>query len=146
MTSQPLYSILEVAARLNLHVKTVRSYVREGRLKATRIGKQYRIAHADLEAFTGQPVSPDASKLTMGSRHVDVSSIVQIDAIDREAAQRMTNHLLNAAKNHPQQNGPLRIDSAYDEDHARLKIIITGSIAATSYLLMLVSLRLEQAA
>jgi hypothetical protein len=34
-------------------VKTVRNYVRDGRLKAVRIGKQYRIAREDLEAFMG---------------------------------------------------------------------------------------------
>ena len=41
--SEELYSVEQVAERLGLHVKTVRSYVREGRLKAVRIGKQYRI-------------------------------------------------------------------------------------------------------
>jgi excisionase family DNA binding protein len=30
-----------------LHVRTVRKYVRDGRLKAVRIGKQYRIARDD---------------------------------------------------------------------------------------------------
>ena len=43
----------QVAERLGLHVKTVRGYVREGRLKAVRIGKQYRISRQDLEALTG---------------------------------------------------------------------------------------------
>ena len=56
--SQELYSVEQVAERLGLHVKTVRSYVREGRLKAVRIGKQYRIAREDLEAMTGRPEPP----------------------------------------------------------------------------------------
>jgi len=52
---QDLYSVERVADLLNLHVRTVRNYVREGRLKAVRIGKQYRIAREDLEAMTGRP-------------------------------------------------------------------------------------------
>jgi len=55
--SQP-YSVDQVASLLGLHVKTVRGYVRDGRLKAVRIGKQYRITREDLEAFAGQPVEP----------------------------------------------------------------------------------------
>ena len=40
---QDLYSVEQVAEQLGLHVKTVRNYVRDGRLKAVRIGKQYRM-------------------------------------------------------------------------------------------------------
>ena len=47
-------SVEQVAESLGLHVRTVRDYVRGGRLKAVRIGKQYRIARADLDALTGQ--------------------------------------------------------------------------------------------
>ena len=52
--SQELYSAEQIADLLNLHVRTVRNYVREGRLKAVRIGKQYRIAREDQPAG-GQP-------------------------------------------------------------------------------------------
>ena len=58
-----LLSVFDVAQRLNLHVKTVRGYVREGRLKAVRIGKQYRIAREDLEALTGAAIAPELKKL-----------------------------------------------------------------------------------
>ena len=43
-----LYSVEEVADRLDLHVKTVRRIIREGRLPAKRIGKAYRITRAAL--------------------------------------------------------------------------------------------------
>ncbi|MEW2439811.1 helix-turn-helix domain-containing protein, partial [Streptomyces caniferus] len=59
-----LYSVEQVAERLGLHVRTIRNYVRDGRLPAVRIGKQYRIAHEDLEAFTGRPVTRRRSACT----------------------------------------------------------------------------------
>ena len=55
--TQELYSVEQVAERLGLHVRTVRNYVRDGRLKAVRIGKQYRIAREHLDALTGQPAT-----------------------------------------------------------------------------------------
>src|ERR1041384_989486 len=92
---QTLYSVDQVAARLGLHVRTVRNYVRSGRLKAVRIGKQYRIAREDLEALTGRP--EPAPVLESGlPGHVEVSSIVQIEAISSEAANRVTNALMAA--------------------------------------------------
>ena len=48
IANQDLYSVEQVAAQLGLHVRTVRNYVRDGRLKAVRIGKQYRIAREHL--------------------------------------------------------------------------------------------------
>jgi excisionase family DNA binding protein len=94
--TQELYSVDQVAARLGLHVRTVRHYVRDGRLKAVRIGKQYRIAREDLEALTGRPVLASPRETVASHRHVEVSSIVQVDAIRPDAASRVTNTLTSA--------------------------------------------------
>src|SRR3979409_1616186 len=91
-----LYSVEQVAERLGLHVRTVRNYVREGRLKAVRIGKQYRIARADLEALTGLAVPATAQESAVRHRHVGASSVVQIDAISAADADRLSTLLLAA--------------------------------------------------
>ena len=77
----------QVAERLGLHVKTVRNYVRDGRLKAVRIGKQYRIARADLEALTGRPEPPrrNPSGASAMSRF-RASSRLMLSAPDRRIA------------------------------------------------------------
>lgn len=140
--SQELFSAEQVADRLGLHVRTVRSYVREGRLKAVRIGKQYRIAREDLEALTGLPASPRES--VRRTRHVEVSSIVEIDAVPGELANRIATTLTASAKSRPESDQPLRIDTLYDEERARLKLIVTGSIATVSGLLKFVDVLLQQ--
>lgn len=141
--SQDLYSVDQVAERLGLHVRTVRNYVRDGRLKAVRIGKQYRIAKDDLNALTaGEPLPAPARETARRTRHADVSCVVQIDAIDRDGASRIANGLTGAA-NSRRGGPPLRVDAIYDEERARLKIILTGDLAATSGLLQLVSLYME---
>ncbi|MGW1655980.1 helix-turn-helix domain-containing protein [Streptomyces atratus] len=53
-----------MAGLLGLHVRTVRGCVRDGRLKATRVGRQRRITREDLEAFTGNHAVRDGAAVT----------------------------------------------------------------------------------
>jgi excisionase family DNA binding protein len=129
-----LLSVTDVAQLLGLHVKTVRAYVRDGRLKAVRIGKSYRIARADLDRLTGMPAPP-----VRRTRHVETSSIVDIDAIDQDASDRLTNALVATAKAHPYDEGKLRFDTMYDEERAHLKVVLTGTPRTVATLLQLVA-------
>ena len=142
--SQELYSAEQVAEMLGLHVRTVRNYVRDGKLKAVRIGKQYRIAPEDLEAFTGRPANASRESMRR-DRHIEVSSIVEIDAVDPETASRVSNGLTGAAQGRHKGGveEAVRVNTIYYPERARLKIIVTGSIATTAQLLGLVSLILE---
>jgi excisionase family DNA binding protein len=148
MRAEPDFlSIDQVAERLGLHVRTVRRYVREGRLGAVRIGKQYRVAHEALDALTGRApaIAAAAARATAppATRHVEVSSIVHVDAIDKGTADRVTTGLLAAAKGRSDAADPLRIDTVYDPERARLKIFLSGSVPATASLLKFVNLYLE---
>ncbi|MFC9241422.1 helix-turn-helix domain-containing protein [Streptomyces decoyicus] len=133
--NERFYSVEQVAERLGLHVRTIRSYVRDGRLPAVRIGKQYRIAHEDLEAFTGRPVPAPPSGTAGQQRHSEVSSIVEIDAISAETADRVTTLLLGAAANRRPEDEPLRIETVHDAERARMKIIVLGGLGVTARLL-----------
>ena len=119
--------------------------MRDGRLKGVRIGKQYRIARADLEALTGRraAAAAPAARNDPTPREVEVSSIVEVGAIDFDAASRVTNSLLASAKGRSDGDEPLRIDTIYDRERGRLKVILIGSIAATTSLLKLVAVLLE---
>lgn len=133
-------SVEQVAAHLGLHVKTVRNYVREGRLKAVRIGKQYRISAADLAAMTGRSVSQFGPQPVRRTRHVEVYSVVEVDAVSPELSDRVTNMLLGAAnsRDHPTDD-PMRVQAIYDAPRGRLKLILIGNIEATSTLLRVIS-------
>ncbi|SQD93726.1 DNA binding domain, excisionase family [Parafrankia sp. Ea1.12] len=136
-----LYSVDQVADLLGLHVRTVRGYVRGGQLKAVRIGKQYRIAHEDLEVFTGRSLSPPARETVARERHVGVSSIVEVEAVSPDTASRVST-LLTAATAH-RRDAPVRIETVYDEERARMKIIILAGIDDTVWLLEHVKAVLE---
>ncbi len=138
-----LLSIDDVAGELGLHARTVRRYVHDGRLRAVRIGKQYRVSRDAVDALTGRPPAVAAVAAPARERHVEVSSLVQVEAIDREMADRITIGLLAAAKGPPDTVNPLRIDTVYDPARARLKIFLSGSATTTASLLKFVNAYLE---
>ncbi|MFE0593160.1 helix-turn-helix domain-containing protein [Micromonospora echinospora] len=135
--SEKMYSVEQVAERLGLHVRTVRGYIRSGRLRAVRIGKQYRIAEADLAALIGRPAPH------VGAVAVEVSSIVQVDGVDRTAADRLGTLLLAGAKSVRDPARPLRIQTVHDDERNRMKIVILGGAAATADVLHLVEAVLD---
>lgn len=141
---QELFTADEVAERLGLHVRTVRNYVRDGRLHAVRIGKQYRIARADLEAFTGSPVEAAVRDAVTRHRHVEASSIVDVDAVDPTTASRVSTLLTAATAHHRDGDQRLRIETMYDEQRAHLKIVVLGGLASTAHIFDLINAVLEE--
>jgi excisionase family DNA binding protein len=141
-----LMSVEQVAATLGVHARTVRRYIRDGLLTATRIGKLYRISAAGLAQFTGRSLTgdmPEADPIRT-SRHCEASTIVQIDAIAPEAAMRVMTGVGGAIKGRDKiSDTPLRVDTVYDETRGRLKVIITGSLATTVGLLKLLEVYVE---
>ena len=113
------YSVEQVAERLGLHVRTIRGYIRDGRLPASRIGKQYRIGRADLDAFTGTP--------SVRAR-AEASTVVEIDDADRVLADRISTMLVAAA----QMVAGMRVQAIYDESRARLRVLVFGDPRATA--------------
>ncbi|MFH9223938.1 helix-turn-helix domain-containing protein [Streptomyces lydicus] len=133
--TERFYSVEQVAEHLGLHVRTVRNYVRDGRLPAVRIGKQYRIAHEDLAALTGRPAPSPGDRAGGRPPHAEVSSIVEIDGVDAGKAGRLAGLLMSAATHGRPDGAPLRIETAYDPERARMKVIVLGSPGDTARLL-----------
>jgi excisionase family DNA binding protein len=140
--NKQLFTVDEVAERLNLHVKTVRRFIREGRLPAKRIGKEYRITRSALDEFAGTSAGPPSAAIAR-TRQILVSSIVDVDAISTEDSQRITTLIiagLNARHGEP--DFP-RVDSLYDADRGRLRIMITASPALTCDLVRTIAVLAE---
>ncbi|WP_196806662.1 helix-turn-helix domain-containing protein [Micromonospora sp. CNB394] len=130
--SNDMYSVEQVADLLGLHVRTVRGYIRSGRLRATRIGKQYRIARADLDALTGRPAVAAAGPAA------EASSVLRLDGVDRAAADRLATLVLAGVNTHHDPDRPLRVQTVHDEERQRMTIMILGDLTAAADLLRLV--------
>lgn len=57
--AETLLSLRECADRLGVHYMTAYKYVRHGRLPATKVGTEWRVAESDLEAFVATDPSDD---------------------------------------------------------------------------------------
>ena len=132
--SQHLYTVDQVAERLNLHAKTIRRYIRDGRLKAKRIGKEYRVARVDLDEFAGAPHPEPVAR----TREVTVSSIVDVDAISPGDSQRITTLLMAALNSRRGEPDHPRVDTIYYEERGRLRVTITAGAALTCDLIRMV--------
>ncbi|WP_083869429.1 helix-turn-helix domain-containing protein [Nocardia niigatensis] len=128
-----MYSAEQVAAILGLHVRTVRGYVRDGRLPAVRMGKQYRISERDLRAFTG--VVPDEP---ISTPRVHVSSVVHIDDVDRLAMDRITARLAATAIGDSSVPVQLNVHWTYDESSCRLTIFVVGDPESAAAVIRLI--------
>lgn len=124
--SQHLLSVDQAATRLGLHQKTVLRYIHDGRLKATRVGKAYRIQPADLDAFAGVPVAPPAL------RSARVTSIVEISDLSARDSSRIVTALQALLTGRDQEAAPMRLDSAYDTECRQLKLVLIGAPGETS--------------
>ena len=139
--SPQLYTADEVAGLLNLHVKTIRRYVRDGRLKAKRIGKEYRIARADLDDFAGETHSADTP--VARTRHVIASTIVDVDVISPDESHRITTMIMASLNSRKGEADFTRVDSIYYPEQAKLRVTITASPVMTCELLRMINALLE---
>ena len=137
-----MHTIENVAELLDLHVKTVRRYVREGKLRARRIGKQYRITSADLYAFTGGAIAAPTASVPR-TRHVLASTILDIDVVSPHESQRITTTLMATLNSRRGEADFPTINSIYYPQQAKLRITITAGVALTSAMLQLIDKLLE---
>jgi len=129
--SQELHSVEQVAERLGLHVRTVRAYIREGRLEASRVGKQYRITEAAVRALLGPSAAPPPAPTA------DASCVVELEGLDRASAERLTTLVMASVSRRPGAHTPLRVQAVHDEPRERLKFLIVGGLRDTADLLLM---------
>jgi len=139
--SEELYTVEQTAERLKLHAKTVLRAIRDGRLRATRVGKSYRILRSDLDAFAGVP----ARAATVGGEPW-ITSIVDIPNVRPEMAQKWARTVTAAVNARPMGGPPLRAEVIHDPDRAHLKIVAVGPPGDVVNLMNLIRVWLDQLA
>lgn len=130
--TQELLTVDAAAEALKLHPKTVLRFIREGKLKATKVGRAFRIARKDVNALAGldeiEPQTGAAARTT---------AIVDIDDLTIDEAQRIIT-LLQASISGPKPH-PIDLQTAYDRHNRSLKIIIIATPGDAGALLSLLS-------
>ncbi len=150
---EKLYSIEEVASILNLHHKTIRRYITSGELRASKVGKQWRISGHDLSLFlesSNIELNPikntdiDAIEYSTNSNlevgDIKVSSVIDIKNITLDNYNRISNTLLAVMNTPDVRNTQATINMKYTKDNENLKIMLWGNVDFTKEFLELIAL------
>src|ERR1700749_1008026 len=106
--SEEVYTVEQFPERLKLHPKTVLRFIRDGRLRAAKVGKSYRILRSDLESLAGAtPARSDA----LDAR---VTTVVDLDGLSPERAQRLSVLLTSVRMGNAARPDPMNLSIAHD--------------------------------
>jgi len=134
------YTIYQVADQLEMSHKTIRNFISDGRLKASKVGKQWRIAEADLETFMNQGESTaDKSEESLTNisfelqpegteDKIKVSTVLDINQQDKEQFMRLSNTLLANMNGGGFKLRGCTLNVKYYEQERTVKIFLWGSI------------------
>jgi len=153
--SEEVYTVEQFAERLKLHPKTVLRFIRDGRLRAVKVGKSYRILRTEMEAMTG--VSPGVFRSAVeayrgviergaqrsGPGPARVTSIVDLDEVTPEIAQRMARTLSAARMGQDAPAESMNLDTVYDPARRHLKVLIVGALPDVAAMLKMVEVLAE---
>ncbi|MDN7427977.1 helix-turn-helix domain-containing protein [Burkholderia sp. AU45388] len=132
------HTVEDTAARLRVHPKTVLRFIRDGKLRATRVGRAYRILDVDLAAFARtEPAAP-------APRAVRVTSIVDIPDGSQSLHQYLSRSLHVMASGRTSYVDPVRIDVTFDPASSVVKIIVAATPADTAALMSSLDMLLQQ--
>jgi len=151
------YTVDQIANLIDMHPKTIRRYIQDGKLKATKLGKQYRIANNDLNHFMGQQtqdsntgtdlnnatVALDNGLIEAGIGNqptVEVSSTLDIKGVNGEMAAKMTRQITNTVHKDTLSHA----DCIYYSNEAKLKVLLFGSVEFTDQMLKHINILLSQ--
>lgn len=122
------YTVEQISNMLNIHPKTIQRYIREGKLRATKIGKGWRITGNDLSAFT-ETNSYAAPALVNPSEHsIVASSVIDIVVTGKEDAIRIMNTLTASVNTKPSEYGKSSMQTQFIERENMVRITLWGGI------------------
>ncbi len=143
------YTADQVAEMLEMHPKTIRKYIREGKLKAQKVGKNWRISGHDLSLFMEgeQPQNNDMMRASNEERYsteassseddmrIKVSTVVDLSSVNKDEASRLGNMLVAITHSKDPAYGKSTLNVQYFEKDEKLRIMIWGTLAFTEIML-----------
>jgi len=127
------YTVKQIAQLLELHEKTVQRYIREGKIKAKKVGKSWRISKENLDDFTGRSEeegdeSQKGTRYTGTHQRIMVSTVVDIDECEREEAIRISNTLTAVLNSRNFDFGNSTMHTQYIEQERKLRLMLWGHL------------------
>lgn len=122
------YTVEQISDMLDIHPKTIQRYIREGRLRATKIGKSWRVTGHDLSVFVESNGKEGLGQGSRPANSVIASSVIDIIADGKEDAIRIMNTLTATLNAKPPEYGRSSMQSQYIEHENMVRVTLWGGI------------------
>ena len=141
---EKFYTIDQIAEILGMHHKTIRKFITEGKLRANKVGKQWRISGHDLSLFmednnvnikNNNKLESEKIEFSNGdidsnnrTSKINVSTVIDINEVDIDEHRRISNTLLALmnTKNSKMSNSTINIK--YYKNDKNLKVMLWGDM------------------
>lgn len=124
--SSDYFTVEQISEKLNIHPKTIQRYIREGKLRAVKVGKAWRVSGHDLSIFlesTNEGFHDSDTKRT-----ITASAVIDIATKGTEDAIRIMNLLTSAFNAKPQEYSKTSMQSQYIERENIVRVMLWGDI------------------
>lgn len=128
--SEMFHTVERAAERLAVHPKTVLRFIRDGRLRATRIGKAWRILASDLDTFAGVP-----GQAAKACEPLRVTAIAELEDVSMDLSRRLATALQALVMAPRDRSRPIKLDTVYDPERSHLKVVIVAEALDAAALL-----------
>jgi excisionase family DNA binding protein len=141
--SEKYYTVDEIAAMIKIHPKTVQRYIREGKLRANKVGKGWRVSGHDLSTFTENSSLPDQTSSEAGAAaeraEIKMSAVIDIPETDVQESVRIANALTAALNSKPSEFGYATLSTQYLMPERITRVMLWGSLEFTKIMLDFIS-------
>ncbi|RII34839.1 DNA-binding protein [Clostridium chromiireducens] len=153
---EKFYTIDQIAEKLGMHHKTIRKFITEGKLRANKVGKQWRISGHDLSLFmennnvnVSNKNEVENEKMEFSTGEVDiksrinkinVSTVIDINEVAIEEYMRISNTLIAIMNSKDSKMSNSTINMKYYPKERNLKVMLWGDAEFTKEMLDLISI------
>lgn len=153
---EKFYTIDQIVEKLGMHHKTIRKFITEGKLRANKVGKQWRISGHDLSIFMennnvnissrdeieNEKIEFSTSEVHNKSRFskINVSTVVDINEVGMDEYMRVSNTLIAIMNSKDSKMGNSTINIKHYPKERNLKVMLWGYAEFTKEMLDLISI------
>ncbi len=123
-----LFTVEEASEILNLHIKTVRRFLREGRIRGRKIGRSWMISAEDLKEYAHGELKSEVSMPEPRERvPMNVSAVVEFFERVPGEASRYSNSLIAMLNVKDPSWGESRFDFMSHPDEGKARFVLFGT-------------------
>lgn len=128
---QEWFSVEELSRILNLHIKTVQRFIRDGQIKGTKFGRNWMVHRDELRNYThAELAKPDVlvPQEPPGKMTLFATTTIEIQGMGYPEAARISSNIMGALASPEEGRGNCTFTFGYAETARRASYTLSGSL------------------